>query len=440
MSRRRIVVIGAGASGVITAAQLMARKPGPHVLLVDGARFGPGLAYATADKTHLLNVRAANMSAYAGKPDDFARWARAKGVSPESFAPRAVYGAYLKNVLARAERARIFDRLKRIRGAAVSCRVAPGAWHVGLASGALLEADAVVLALGAAPPSPIRVFEEAGVPVLDPWDAPRLRRIRRGDVLLMGAGLTMIDAALSLAARSRTGTIYAISRRGQIPRAHLDLPAPPTQQELRIPAQLSDAVRAFRSSVAAMAARGEPWQLAIDRLRADTPALWQALPLEAKRRFVRHLRVWWDVHRHRAAPESAARANEMLASGKLRVLAGDVVSAARGKRGFEIYHRQRGSFVRHRLDVSAVINCTGAEPNITRSADPLIRQLLDEGVGRAHPSGFGLDLDSEARLVAASGLTQPNLFAIGALTQGAFWESIAIPEIRARAAAIAQRF
>lgn len=64
-------------------------------------------------------------------------------------------------------------------------------------------------------------------------------------------------------------------------------------------------------------------------------------------------------------------------------------------------------------------------------------QLLKEGVTRPHPGGVGLDVDDDGRVIAAHGGTQPNLFAIGALTQGAFWECTAAPEIRARAAAIA---
>ncbi len=442
MTRKHVVVIGAGFSGVAAAAALVRRKDGPSVTLIERGRFGPGLAYSTKDPAHLLNVRASNLSAYADKPDDFARWLKRKtGAEPSAFASRGRYGAYVEDVLRRAQRARLFaGGFKRLHDEAVACRVGSGWWQVTTASGKTLEANAVVLALGNQSVSQPVLFAQAGIPVLEPWDAKALKRIGRGDVLLIGAGLTMIDVALSLASRSRTQTIYALSRRGLTPRMHLDPPMPAPSTPLQLPQNLSDALHEFRREVRAMAERGEPWQLAVDRMRAVTPALWRALPAEAQGRFLRHLRVWWDVHRHRAAPEIAARAQALHESGKLRVLAGEIVSAAPAGRSFEVYHRQRGSMVRHRLEVAAVVNCTGANPDLTRSTDVLISQLLSEGLARPHPNGYGFDLDEQSRIIGSSGAAQPGIYAIGPITQGAFWESTAVPEIRARAAAIAEQF
>jgi uncharacterized NAD(P)/FAD-binding protein YdhS len=221
---------------------------------------------------------------------------------------------------------------------------------------------------------------------------------------------------------------------------HLDPPreVPPTPLEL--PPNLSEALRAFRREVRAMAERGEPWQLAADRMRAATPALWRALPDEMQRRFLRHLRLWWDVHRHRAAPEIAERAQAMQRDGKLRVLAGEVASAESSGRLIEVHYRPRGGLARQRLEVVAIVNCTGADPDLSRSAEPLIQQMLSDGLARAHPNGYGLDVDADARVLDARGQVQGSLYAIGPLTQGAFWESTAVPEIRARAAAIAALF
>lgn len=443
MTRKHVVVIGAGASGVAAAAALVRRKHAPRVTLVERAQFGPGLAYATKDKSHLLNVRASNMSALADKPSDFADWLRSKtGADASAFASRGRYGRYIETVLRRSQRRAAFGGgLQRVRGDAIACRAGSGWWHVTLASGRTLEANGVVFALGNQPLAAPSAFANTGVAALDPWDADKLKRIGAGDVLLLGAGLTMIDVALSLATRRRTGAIYALSRRGQTPRMHLDPPrAPASAASPQLSPNLSDALHAFRGEVRAMAERGEPWQLAIDRMRAATPTLWRSLSLEQQRRFLRHLRVWWDVHRHRAAPEIAERAEALRRDGKLRVMAGEVVSAERKGRLIEIYHRQRGSVARHRIEVAAVVNCTGSNLDLTRSPDPLIQQLLTDGLARANPNGLGFDLDVESRVLNARGQVQGSLFAIGPVTQGAFWESTAMPEIRARAAAIAALF
>lgn len=440
--RKHVVIVGAGFSGVATAAALIARKNGPRVTLIERGRFGPGLAYSTADRAHLLNVRASNMSAYAAKPEDFANWLKSKtGQPPTTFASRGRYGAYIEDVLKRTQRSRMLrGGFTRLRDEVVSCRPGSGWWKVVTASGKELDANAVVLALGNQSVMHPTLFEESGVPVLDPWDAKALRRVGRGDVLLIGAGLTMIDVALSLSARSSTRTIYASSRRGLAPRMHLDPPMPAPSTPLQLPPNLSDALHEFRREVCAMADRGEPWQLAVDRMRSVTPALWRALPIETQKRFLRHLRVWWDVHRHRAAPEVAARAAALHESGKLRVLAGEIVSVTRSGRSYEVYHRQRGSMARHRLEVSAIVNCTGANPDLTRSTDVLISQLLVEGIARPHANGYGFDLDESSRVIGSSSQSQPGIYAIGPITQGAFWESTAVPEIRARAAAIAEQF
>ena len=441
MTAKHVVIIGAGVSGVAAAAALAHRRKGPRVTLIERGRFGPGLAYGSKDRAHLLNVRASNMSAYADKPEDFARWLERKaGAEPGAFATRQQYGEYAQAVLKRAQRARLFGGFTRRRDEAVACRPGSGWWEVTTASGKRLEANAVVLALGNQSVSHPPVFTEAGIEPLDPWDARKLQRIGRGDVLAMGAGLTMIDVALSLSNNARVKTIYALSRRGLTPRMHLEPPLPAPSSPLDLPHNLSDALHQFRREVRAMAERGEPWQLAVDRMRSVTPALWRALPLEAQQRFLRHLRVWWDVHRHRAAPEVAAKAQALYDSGKLRVLAGEVVSVSKTGKTIEVYHRQRGSMVRHRLEVSAIVNCTGANPDLTRSTDTLISQLIGEGVARPHPNGYGFDLDEHARVISASGMAQPGVYAIGPITQGAFWESTAVPEIRLRAAAIAEQF
>ena len=436
MRRRRVAIVGAGFSGAAVAANLLTRGPvAPDVVLIERrSRFGPGLAYGTTDTAHLLNVRASNLSALADKPDHFAKWL---GGDATRFVPRAKYGTYVEQVLRRAQSGLFGPKLKRIRDSVVACRKTESGWMITLESDKSVDVDAVVLATGNPPPVTPNLFIQKDVPVIDPWDRKALAKIPSGDVLLMGAGLTMIDVALSLAKRRRKGVIYALSRRGLAPRGHLENPAPAPAAALDLPVPLSDALHAFRREVRARVKKGEPWQYSIDRLRSRTPELWQRLPLDAQQRFVRHLRVWWDVHRHRAAPEIAARVKRLQETGRLKVLAGEIAVADAEGRTIHVQHRQRGSYVRHKLNVVGIVNCTGASLDPWTSTDPFVRQLLDEGVARAHATGLGFDVDPDGRVVSADGVTHPDMFALGPITQGAFWESTAVPEIRVRAAAIA---
>lgn len=214
MKRTRVAIIGAGFSGVALAAQLVRQKPALDVVLIErGRRFGPGLAYSAEDTRHLLNVRASNMSALADEPDDFVRWLRGRGQRDAgAFAPRRNYGDYIEGVLSRARSTGWRCGFKQVRDEALACRRGADKWRVTLAAGADIEADAVALALGHAPQSPLAAFAQAGVTPLEPWRVDALRAISpAASVLIMGAGLTMVDVVLSLTKRQRTGTIYALS-------------------------------------------------------------------------------------------------------------------------------------------------------------------------------------------------------------------------------------
>jgi len=308
-----------------------------------------------------------------------------------------------------------------------------------LDTGRMLDADAVVLALGNAAPASPPVFLAAGAPLLDPWDDKTLRRIPAGDVLLLGTGLTAVDAALSLARTRRMGVIYALSRRGQLPQPHRETVTPLTPLSLDLPLPLSEALLVLRKEAQAAASRGEPWQHVVDQLRARTPELWRRLPTESKQRFLRHLRPWWDSHRHRMAPEIAAQISALRRAGRLCVLVGDTTHVEAAGKTTRVRYRERGSAVSHHLEVAGVVNCTGAAMDLSVSGDPLIRQVFEDGIVRAPEAGIGMEVDEGGRVRRADGAVWNNLFALGPITQGVFWESTAVPEVRAQAEALAVR-
>jgi len=441
MTRQRVVIVGGGFSGAAVAAHLARRRGLVDITLIERRRrVGPGLAYGTKDPAHLLNVRASNLSAFPDQPDHFVGWLQrhgGRGTQPATrFAQRGQYGAYVESVVRQA-RPLLGSNLAVVRGGVIGCSAEGEGWRLALDNGRTIAADAVVLALGNAPPSAPGFFKSADVPMVNPWDAEGLTRMRQGDVLLLGTGLTSVDVALSFARMRRRGVIYALSRRGQLPRVHLSNAAPPHPRAVGLPESLANSLFILRKEAEQAAERGEPWQHVIDRLRSSTPALWQRLSAQAQRRFLRHLRPWWDAHRHRMAPEIAAQIGKLQREGRLRVLAGEIVSAERQGAVIHLHHRQRGSMVRHRFEVTGVVNCTGASMDLSASADPLVRDLFDSGLVRSHASGLGIDVDAQGRVVSNDGVAHANLYALGPITQGVFWESTAVPEIRLHAAAIA---
>ena len=151
-----------------------------------------------------------------------------------------------------------------------------------------------------------------------------------------------------------------------------------------------------------------------------------------QRRFLRHARPYWDVHRHRIAPQVAAQLAEMIGEGRLEVVAGRVTTMVEegGKVVRDLYapgpclSPDRGA-LRRRLQLHRAAGGDGAEPRSGVAADDRGRA----GRGRTS-SGWGWR--SMARAARASGV-----WALGPLTKGAYWEIVAVPDIRGQAAQVA---
>lgn len=422
----RVAVIGAGASGTLQALHLA--RAGTAVTLIDrGPAPGRGVAYATRRPEHLLNVPARRMSAFSDDPDHFERWFGAlTGGGPEDFAPRMLYGDYLCGLLAEAG-------IAPVQGEAVD--VEDGG--VRLADGRAVAADAVVLAPGNFKPATPPGIDPAALGarwIDDPWAGDLAQGLGAGDVLLLiGTGLTAVDVALTLDATGYNGRIVALSRRGLAPRSH-GLREPMVAPSGDLTSHCVAMLRRVR------ARSGEiGWLGAVHELRAVTQALWQGASLEERGRFLRHLRAWWDVHRHKVAPAVGATIEAMQARAKLAVAAGRLVSAGAADGGAIVRFRARGRDEIESLRVARIVNCTGPEVDILRAGEPLLDALVAAGRIRPDPLRIGIDVDLDCRAIGADGSPSDRLSVIGPITRGAFWESVAIPDIRGQAERVAAR-
>ena len=426
--RVAVAIVGGGASGTILAAQLARR--GIASALIDGSgRAGKGVAYSTTEPAHLLNVRAEGMSAWAGEPDDFAKRFEAEGGDRRGFAQRRLFGRYLADVLDDAVESSL---TQVVEACAVGAERGEGHWRVALDNGSAVEADAVALAIGNQEPEGLPAFARAGQRyIANPWGEDARAAVRDlaesgCDVLLIGTGLTMVDLVLSLDASGHQGAILALSRRGQAPRGHADFEAAPVDSDAVPHGRVAAMWRWLRKRSSEVG-----WRAAVDSLRPHSHALWQSLDDGEQRRFLRHARPWWDVHRHRIAPEVAATVARLVADGRLQIVAGRIVSATATADSIEVELRRRGAVEPQRRTFAYAINCTGPLHAIERTRDPLLRSLLDAGATRPDKLGIGLDIDEKSR-------AGERLWALGPLTKGRYWEIIAVPDIRDQAAEVAE--
>ena len=189
----------------------------------------------------------------------------------------------------------------------------------------------------------------------------------------------------------------------------------------------------LRDEVFAAAEAGIDWRAVIDSMRPVTSSIWSRLPMAERRRFLRHARRFWDVHRHRLAPPHAEMIDDMVAEGTLRVISGRIRSMTDGPDGVRVRYGARNSAGDSELLVQRVIMASGVE-HISRTRDPLMQRLIDRGLVRVDAQGLGLDVTDGLNVVRADGATAERIWALGPIVRGVFWECVAVPDIRVQAA------
>ena len=444
-----IAIIGGGAGGVLAAihALRLAGADTRIALIEPAARLAQGVAYATTHGEHLLNVPARRMSAFKDRPDDFVDFLvagegeGARGALAVAYAERRRYGDYLRDrlQLARSATTAHFEVLQdRVVG--IDDDNGDGR-RLQLESGTELRARGVVLAVGNNPkPLPARgVAGLAAGSVLEAWDFDAIKRIPAdAEICIAGSGLSMVDTVLSLAANGHRGRIHVLSRHALLPLPHTMHVVAGFEAEALLAMPLRQRMRALREAARDAGRQGLPWQAVMETARPLVQELWRTLAHEDQRRFLRHVVRYWDVHRHRIAPQVYAQLEALQASGQLRLHRGRLQTVAReGARiRVSVSMRDRRSL---ELDVDRIVNATGVEMRAQLMRNPLLSDLLGKGLARPGPHGIGIDTGVDGELLDAQGRALPDLAVVGSLRIGRLWESIAVPELRGQAESAARR-
>jgi uncharacterized NAD(P)/FAD-binding protein YdhS len=448
---RTVAVVGGGVSGALFGLKFSLAQPQARVIVIDPARRpGRGLAYGACGPQHLLNVPVSRMEL--GLTQSFASWlaeraeqvtdalAEAGGDLTAAFVQRGLFGAYVEQQVGAALVTTPGAGLVAMRGEVVGVLESPRR-GVRLSDGRTVDADAVVLATGNMSPrppgGPDSWFYDRPEFTPDPWAPGALAGLEPDSpVLLLGAGLTMVDIALRLADSGHTGPMLAVSRRGLLPKAHLAGGAWPPFDARDVAASPLDLCRKMREQTKRAAALGIPWQRVFDAMRPSVPAIWDRWTDSERRQFLRHLRPRWDIHRHRMAPRIAEALQVLTDAGRLEVRAARIAGYRCADNGVAVSLSLRGGETRI-FRAGQVINCTGPRSDFDRLAIPVHANILARGLAVPDALGLGLETD-DCALVDSAGRVSSWLYALGPLTRPAWWEITAVPEIVVQIDALVQ--
>lgn len=455
-----ILIIGGGLSGTMLAAQLL-RLPGQRKILIiePRAELGRGEAYSATELGHTLNGNAARMSVDPDNPDDLTQWLTAYiavGGWPESaeqrvpiselFPPRGLFGVYVQQRLAEAREvgAQQGSTVEHVRAEVVDLQTNADSVRLTLSDGQLLHGAFAVLATGMFPAARTPQKQSSGLnaAALDPWDVAAMRQLDpQSTVLIIGSGLTMVDAVVSLEQAGHRGPIEVFSRHGLLPHVRRQPPVwvdfLAEDHSIRSPRQL---LREVRRHCREAIAQGIDWQAPLDTVRAHIGRLWSQATDVQRRQFVRHVRPWWESHHHRSPPLSAQLVERLQGEGRLRIQAASFKGLETCiEDGVSIRIRRRGEAETGVVHGAALINSSGIEYDWRRVARPLPQQLLARGLVRPGPLALGIAAAIDGAVLNEHGQAANRLFAMGPPLRGMWWESTAVTDVALQAKALAVR-
>ncbi|SFZ84574.1 Uncharacterized NAD(P)/FAD-binding protein YdhS [Devosia enhydra] len=435
-----VIIVGGGASGVTLAAQLLEDVTRPiRVTLVERRdRVGEGVAYSARQREHVLNVPAQGMSAFPDRPEHFFDWLVERGLIGPSerftFVPRRLYGQYLWSLVAPALAAND-GRLTLAKASAVDLVTSGRGVEVALDNGTSLVGQVAVICVGHEEKPPrangvaVRVGSDADTD-LDP----------EAEVVILGSGLSMVDAWLRLDHSGHRGPVTVLSRRGLLPQAHRQVtPIPLEAADVPFGTDTGYFTRWFRALCIEVEQRGGDWRSVVDALRPFNQRIWQGWTVEARRRFLRHVRPFWNIHRHRIPPDIHARLGAAVETGRIRLLAAEFIGVEAVGTRARMQYRPKGETRTLSRDIDRIYDCGGVSVDVTQSSNPLVTALIARGSARPDALRIGMDVTPDLAVVDRDGVASARVFALGPLTRGTFFEIEAMPDIRVQASLLAER-
>lgn len=456
---KKIGIIGAGFSGLMTAVQLIRKSNQPcEILLIEKEQnIGRGVAYNAYSDKHLLNVSTKKMSAFPDHPEHFLDWVmqqddfaeKDKTLIANAFLPRKLYGDYLSGIWEEAQQSAKAKAIKLsiINSSVMDLHMIEDAISLTIQHGAKLTVDQCVIATGNHIPKNPKIknmdFYQSQKYFRNPWKVESVQHIK-GDlpVLIIGNGLTMVDTVFGLLEQGFKGDIYSISPNGFniLPHRHGGLQYSKLTGELRGDMTLYELVKLVNKHIKTVREYGFSAEPVINSLRPYTQKIWQSLSNKEKELFMARLRHLWGVTRHRLPMHLHDKIQQLRIGGKLHVISGNIVNLKEDDRGVSVNYFSKEENRNKTLQVARVINCTGPNQNLMQQNEGFLKRCLLRGILTQDKLKLGISTNTKTlQVLNANGNPHFNLFTLGSNLTGELWESTAVNELRVQAKNLANQ-
>jgi uncharacterized NAD(P)/FAD-binding protein YdhS len=434
--KNRLVIIGDGFAAAVTAIHLLRKGFAADSLTIIGAgSLGKGNAYGCASPFFRLNVREDLPIVFSEDPLHFARWAKANIDDPEVktsagfFYRRADFGRYISELITAEEG---FDQIQRIQSKVCALNQANGLWKLDTTDGRFIYAEKAIIATGNSPPTwPCSIHtensEQASTRMIEnPWAGHYLSSISAEErIVLLGGGLTALDAIYALAAQGHRGLITIVGPRSLFPPTQ----APwARQKQPNWPDKLSPAklVRFMRQYLPPAPTTSTEWQSAWEELRPNLNTIWQEFTPHQRQSLFKRLGWAWSLYRFRASPQTIKAYEQLKANHQVQFAVGRAKQVECSESAITV-QLNNGK----RIQGDRIINCTGV------GKDVFLNQLVTAAIAIPDPLGHAIAVNTNLNVLKPDQQAWNTLWMLGPATMGSLGDVIAASAISKQAEQLA---